>query len=138
MRVVGSFLEYNNKFVLLRRQKHKPHGGTWGLPGGKVEAGETDAIAMIRELYEETGYRAKLAELKHIDNYTFTDSSGTFVFCTYRVVLNHKHQIILEPHAHSEYVWVSPQECLALPDLITNLDDLLVMAKYLPDYSNKE
>lgn len=55
LRVVGCFLEYEGKFVLLHRHAHKPNGGTWGLPAGKVEPGESDTAAVLRELWEETG-----------------------------------------------------------------------------------
>jgi 8-oxo-dGTP pyrophosphatase MutT (NUDIX family) len=35
----------------------------WGLPGGKPEPFETDYDAMVREVYEETGYRVNHAFL---------------------------------------------------------------------------
>ena len=35
----------------------------WSLPGGRVEAGETDAVAVHRELEEETGLRQSLTSL---------------------------------------------------------------------------
>lgn len=41
--------------LLLVRRGHPPGEGLWSLPGGRVEAGETDAAAVRREVREETG-----------------------------------------------------------------------------------
>jgi len=41
--------------VLFARRGHEPAMGTWSIPGGRVEAGETTAGAAVRELHEETG-----------------------------------------------------------------------------------
>ena len=43
--------QYNDKWVY---SKHKERG-TWEIPGGHIEEGETWKEAAIRELYEETG-----------------------------------------------------------------------------------
>ncbi len=41
--------------MLLIRRGHDPGAGLWSVPGGRVEAGETDADALVREMAEETG-----------------------------------------------------------------------------------
>ncbi|MEU4521135.1 NUDIX domain-containing protein [Amycolatopsis sp. NPDC024027] len=41
--------------LLLIRRLNNPGSGQWSLPGGRVEPGETDKEAVIRELSEETG-----------------------------------------------------------------------------------
>ena len=45
--------------VLLVRRANPPDAGLWGFPGGKVEFGEKIKQAAVRELFEETGVRAK-------------------------------------------------------------------------------
>jgi ADP-ribose pyrophosphatase YjhB (NUDIX family) len=41
--------------LLLIRRGHAPSAGLWSVPGGRVEPGETEEQAVVRELAEETG-----------------------------------------------------------------------------------
>jgi 8-oxo-dGTP diphosphatase len=41
--------------LLLIKRANEPGRGRWSLPGGRVEPGEDDAAALVREMAEETG-----------------------------------------------------------------------------------
>jgi 8-oxo-dGTP diphosphatase len=52
---VGAVVFREDGAVLLVQRGRPPREGTWSLPGGKVEPGETLAGAIEREMREETG-----------------------------------------------------------------------------------
>lgn len=48
---------------------HRPRYDDWSLPKGKLDRGETEPAAAVRELYEETGQRAHLGRALGTVNY---------------------------------------------------------------------
>jgi 8-oxo-dGTP diphosphatase len=49
--------------LLLVQRANEPGQGLWSLPGGRVEPGEDDAAALVREMAEETGLVVQPGEL---------------------------------------------------------------------------
>ena len=52
---VGAVIKDDQGRLLLIKRGHEPGAGLWSLPGGRIEPGETDAQALVREMREETG-----------------------------------------------------------------------------------
>lgn len=70
---VGVLIAPDGQFLLTSRPPGKVYEGYWEFPGGKLEAGETVAEALRRELIEEIGvtigavqpWREKLVDYPH-------------------------------------------------------------------------
>ena len=52
---MGAVIKDDQGRLLLIKRGHAPGAGLWSLPGGRIEPGETDAEALVREMREETG-----------------------------------------------------------------------------------
>ena len=52
---VGVLIDPQGRFLLTSRPAGKVYAGYWEFPGGKLEAGESVAQALKRELHEELG-----------------------------------------------------------------------------------
>ena len=57
--VQGIILDASRRKVLLGKRKNCFGAGSWGLPGGHLEYGESFEEAITREMAEETGLIAK-------------------------------------------------------------------------------
>jgi 8-oxo-dGTP diphosphatase len=55
VRCVGAVIKDKAGRLLLIKRGHEPGAGLWSLPGGRIEPGETDQQAVLREIREECG-----------------------------------------------------------------------------------
>ncbi|MGN6242746.1 MAG: (deoxy)nucleoside triphosphate pyrophosphohydrolase [Motilibacteraceae bacterium] len=60
--VVGAALLDGDRLLAARRSAPAHLAGRWELPGGKVEPGESDEAALVRECREELGVQVELGE----------------------------------------------------------------------------
>ncbi|MFC7077943.1 NUDIX hydrolase [Haloarcula halophila] len=83
---VGGLVEDDDGRVLFVREGDSYEDATWKLPGGGVEAGESRAEALVREIREETGVTVAVEELLAVSEITVAhgDRSAQFHFGTYR------------------------------------------------------
>jgi 8-oxo-dGTP diphosphatase len=60
---VGAVIHDRRGRLLLIRRGQEPGRGLWSVPGGRVEPGETDHEAVVREVEEETGLTVRPGRL---------------------------------------------------------------------------
>ena len=103
-------LEHDGRILI---QKRKPKGvwaNLWEFPGGRLEAGETPEMALMREYLEETelavGNLKKITSVQH--SYTIYRVTLHCYFCS---VIDDRHEPVL--HTAQEYRWVKPAELSA-------------------------
>jgi len=104
--------------VLRRSEKERFLPGVFGLPGGKVEFGESPDTTIRREIAEETGLQVTNAVLLGARSYITNDGTQHNVELLYFVRLPLERSTVLLSDAHEEYRWIRADELdqLELPD----------------------
>lgn len=86
---------------LMRRDQRNPN--TWGLPGGKAQAGESLLETISRECQEELGHMPIYNRLIPIEKFTTHD--GAFEYHTFFCAVDQEFRPQLN-HEHSGYAWM--------------------------------
>jgi 8-oxo-dGTP diphosphatase len=94
-----------NKLFIARRKRGGAVGGCWEFPGGKVEPGEHDAGALIREFQEELGISVRVGE--YLGSASFEHKGVLRVLNAYEIFLPGTGFTLL---VHSEWKWASLDE----------------------------
>lgn len=112
---VGCFLEYQEKILLLLRQDNKSQGNTWGIPGGKLEKGETPINAAIRETFEETGFNISTFTYLGSVYIKYPDIDYIYHMVMFKFINNINPNIIkINPIEHKTFCWVTPKDALSM------------------------
>jgi 8-oxo-dGTP pyrophosphatase MutT (NUDIX family) len=104
VKAVGVWFRASNTgryLYLLRNDSKQP--GAWGLPGGKVETGETLLGGMERECIEELGSFPVYQRLVPLEKFTSADLN--FEYHTWVCVVAEEFQPTLN-HEHLGYAWI--------------------------------
>ncbi|UVD58242.1 NUDIX domain-containing protein [Rhizobium sp. Pop5] len=108
IRISAALVVRDDGHVLLVRKRGTP---AFMQPGGKIEPGETAEEALIRELFEEIGLVATIAELEFLGQFEAPAANEPD-----HVVVADIFQLHIDGHAVSavaeieEIRWVSPAE----------------------------
>lgn len=105
---VGGLLQDAAEEVLLVRT-HK-WSGKWGIPGGKVEYGESLVTAFLREIREETGLEAlepRLMMVQDCVEHPEFHLPRHFVLMNYFAKVEGKQPKVVLNEEASDYLWIS-------------------------------
>ena len=129
---VGTVVIHDGAVLLVRRAK-APSEGLWAIPGGSVELGETLTQAAERELFEETGVRARAGDFCYAFDAVHRDADGRVQF--HYVVVDLRAEFVSgQPRPGDDVLearWVRPDE---LPGLAVS-ERTLDLLRRAPDFS---
>jgi len=80
---VDAIIQHSDGGIVLVKRGHDPFKGSWALPGGFVEVGETCENACLREIREETGLDVKIVCLMGVYSDPKRDPRGHTVSVIY-------------------------------------------------------
>jgi A/G-specific adenine glycosylase len=100
--VVVAVIRRAGRYLIGRRPIDGLLGGLWEFPGGKIEAGETHAEALAREVEEETGLKVGVGERIATVDHAYSHFAVTLHVYACEVVAGRT-----RARFHSELKWVS-------------------------------
>lgn len=109
VRVVAAAVIHEGRLLAAQRGPGQSQAGRWELPGGKVEPGETDAEALVRELMEELGIEVVAGPNLAESPFTVGDRRLRLVALSAAWIGGD-----LRPVEHAALAWVRAHEVLGL------------------------
>ena len=91
--------------VLLGERRGSHGAGTWALPGGHLEFGESVADCARRELLEETGLVATSIRAAPYTNDVMADEGRHYVTCFVQAEVAPGEPVVAEPDKCGAWAW---------------------------------
>jgi ADP-ribose pyrophosphatase YjhB (NUDIX family) len=113
---VGALIIDDEGRVLLVHRRRMPEADHWGLPGGKVDFGETIAATCAREILEELGVVIAVGDLACVVDQIDLAGGTHWVAPVFHARIVEGEPANQEPEAISEIGWFAPD---ALPAPLT-------------------
>lgn len=111
VQVVTCFLQKKDKFLVLQRARKDLQHNLWGIPGGKLDEGETPLVGLVREIKEETGVMVTPESFLLMGTArSKTPCDGEYGLYLYHAVVPEDTSICINRSEHHSFLWVSPEE----------------------------
>ena len=118
--VVTCFMNSFGKVLVLQRGRKDKQFGLWGIPGGKLDEGETPRESLSREIFEETDVATSQDSFVFLNKALLENSfDGTYVLYLYYLDLLNRPSISINKDEHLSCQWVTLDEFESLDLLIS-------------------
>ena len=124
--VVGALVREDQVLLVHRRPDKHANPDVWDLPGGLVEAGESELDALARELHEELGVRVDTSSASHLCRIAVGSGDEPAVLSAWLVRDWHGTPANVAPEEHDGMEWFGLEELPPPPHLLAR--DALVEA----------
>ncbi|MGH3740178.1 MAG: (deoxy)nucleoside triphosphate pyrophosphohydrolase [Micromonosporaceae bacterium] len=107
--IVGAAIISDRRVLACERSEPPEVRGMWEFPGGKVDPGETETEALVRECLEELGVRV---DVSHRVGADVLMADGRYLL---KVFLARLVEGVPYPHEHSDLRWLGVDELESVP-----------------------
>jgi mutator protein MutT len=112
--VCAAAIIVRDKQVLLVQEQKGQIAGRWNMPGGKVESEETATEAIVREVWEETGYRVQPFAIGEVQYLPWPDRPGVTICFVYWCIVAEEPRVNEEGNHPFPTRWVTREELVDL------------------------
>jgi 8-oxo-dGTP pyrophosphatase MutT (NUDIX family) len=110
-------------FLLVMRSNEVMDPGVLGIPGGRIEPGESEEVAAIQEATEELG---PMPPLRFVDRDVYT--SGDFSYVTFLALMSGENAEGWKPELNWEndaWIWVDLSDLVGIREIHPNVRRVL-------------
>lgn len=103
--VTCAIIVENGRVLATRRSETMPHPLKWEFPGGKLKAGESPELCIVREIREELGIEVEVKQVLGPVTHHYQEHSIKLI-----PIICHILEGIISLTEHMEYSWIEPAE----------------------------
>jgi 8-oxo-dGTP diphosphatase len=130
-KVVCALIVNNGKLLIVQHPPESGHALQWEFPGGKIQEGEDNETALIREVYEELNIEISVENALHPGIYQYPGKEIHLI--PYLCRWSSGTLTLFEHHA---FLWIKPKEIFnhnMLPadfEMLNRSDNFLQLLQY--------
>ncbi len=121
--VASNWIEAQEEFLFVQKSGDAFEDLVWSLPGGKLENGEDQIDACIREVDEETGIKLKADQISFVMRLYISKPGFDYIYHMYHTKLDEQPEIHLS-HEHCDFHWADLDSAKEL-NLLTGGEQIL-------------